>query len=158
MVNFSNNTFSTLKKLLNQKLFKKILIISGKKSYFASGAEKLIKKTLKDKETYLLLKKNKEERFLIIMMLAPMMAVLISFYLYPTFYNLYNSFTDLSLLGLKKGGAYIGFDNYIRLFQDKAFGRLLWNTFFWLTFVSVSLRLVFGILLALLLIIIYNFF
>ena len=61
------------------------------------------------------------------MMLAPMMAVLISFYLYPTFYNLYNSFTDLSLLGLKKGGAYIGFDNYIRLFQDKAFGRLLWN-------------------------------
>ena len=34
MVNFSNNTFSTLKKLVNQKLFKKILIISGKKSYF----------------------------------------------------------------------------------------------------------------------------
>ena len=30
MVNFSNNTFSTLKKLVNQKLFKKILIISGK--------------------------------------------------------------------------------------------------------------------------------
>ena len=59
MVNFSNNTFSTLKKLVNQKLFKKILIISGKKSYFASGAEKLIKKILKDKETYLLLKKNK---------------------------------------------------------------------------------------------------
>ena len=59
MVNFSNNSFSTLKKLVNQKLFKKILIISGKKSYFASGAEKLIKTTLKDKETYLLLKKNK---------------------------------------------------------------------------------------------------
>jgi multiple sugar transport system permease protein len=95
--------------------------------------------------------KNKKERFFIIMMLAPMMAVLISFYLYPTFYNLYNSFTDSSLLGLKKGGAYIGFDNYIRLFQDKAFGRLLWNTFFWLTFVSVSLRLVLGVLLALLL-------
>ena len=93
----------------------------------------------------MLLKKNKEERFFIIMMLVPMMAVLISFYLYPTFYNLYNSFTDSSLLGLKKGGA------YIRLFQDKAFGRLLWNTFFWLTFVSVSLRLVLGVLLALLL-------
>ena len=59
MVNFSNNAFSTLKKLVNQKFFKKILIISGKKSYFASGAEKLIKKILKDKETYLLLKKNK---------------------------------------------------------------------------------------------------
>ena len=59
MVNFSNNAFSTLKKLVNQKLFKKILVISGEKSYFASGANKLIKKTLKDKETYLLLKKNK---------------------------------------------------------------------------------------------------
>ena len=59
MVNFSNNTLSTLNKLVNQKSYKKILIISGRTSYFASGAEKLLKQTLKSKETYLLLKRSK---------------------------------------------------------------------------------------------------
>ncbi len=99
----------------------------------------------------MLFKRKKPEHFFITIMLAPMMVVLISFYLYPTFYNLYNSFTDLSLLGLKQGGEYIGFDNYLRLFHDEGFGHLIWNTFFWLTFVSVSLRIVLGVLLALLL-------
>jgi|TARA_Y100000294_G_C8566221_1_gene340923 alcohol dehydrogenase class IV len=58
-MNFSNNSISNLKKLVNPKKFGKILIISGKKSYFASGANKLIKQVLIDKETYLFLKKNK---------------------------------------------------------------------------------------------------
>ena len=52
MVNFSNNTFSTLKKLVNRKLFKKILIISGKKSYFASGAKEENENSIKWKRRH----------------------------------------------------------------------------------------------------------
>ena len=59
MINFSNNSLSTLDNLINEKPIKKILIISGKKSYFASGADKIIKQILKNKESYFFLKKNK---------------------------------------------------------------------------------------------------
>ena len=64
-------------------------------------------------------------------------------------YNIKNSFTDLNLLGLRDGGKWVGIDNYIALFNDSDFKKVVFNTLFWLTFVSVSLRLVIGFALAL---------
>ena len=85
------------------------------------------------------------------LMLAPVFFSLVFFYGYPTLFNLYNSLTDLSLLGLKTGGTFIGLQNYAELLSSKDFYRVLWNTLFWLTAVSVTLRIVLGLLLALLL-------
>jgi multiple sugar transport system permease protein len=93
----------------------------------------------------------KGERRFVVTMLAPVFVVLVGFYVYPTFFNLYNSFTDLSLLGLRRGGAVVGLDNYARLLTSAAFYRVLWNTAFWLTAVSVALRVALGFGLALLL-------
>jgi multiple sugar transport system permease protein len=91
------------------------------------------------------------ERPFIVFMLVPAFFFLVMFYLYPTLFNLVNSFTDLSLFGLKRGGAWIGFANYIELLTSDDFRHVLWNTAFWLTFVSVTVRIVLGLLLALLL-------
>jgi len=70
---------------------------------------------------------------------------------YPTLINLYNSFTDLSLLGLRKGGSFIGLKNYLKALSSKNFHLVLWNTAFWLTAVSVGLRIILAFGLALLL-------
>ena len=60
-------------------------------------------------------------------MLAPAGFFLICFYLHPTLFNLANSLTDLSLFGLKRGGAWIGLDNYIELVTSPDFRRVLCN-------------------------------
>jgi len=77
-------------------------------------------------------------------MLLPAFGMMAAFFLWPTLFNIRNSFTDLSLLGLRDGGDWIGFDNYIQLFRDPDFRKVVFNTLFWLTFVSVTLRLVLG--------------
>jgi len=91
------------------------------------------------------------ERLFVPLMLSPIFFFLFFFYGYPTLYNLYNSFTDLNLLGMKTGGAFVGLKNYVQLLTSTDFYRVLWNTLFWLTAVSVGLRIVLGLLLALLL-------
>ena len=73
------------------------------------------------------------------------------FYLYPTAYNLQNSFTDLSLFGLKRGGQWVGVQNYVELLTATEFRRVLWNTTVWLTLVGVSVRILLGVALAFLL-------
>jgi len=94
---------------------------------------------------------GERDRLFVALMLAPIFFFLIFFYGYPTLFNLYNSFTDLNLMGLKKGGEFIGFEHYAELLTSRDFFRVLWNTLFWLTAVSVSIRLLLGLLLALLL-------
>ena len=91
------------------------------------------------------------ERLFILLLLTPIFFFLVFFYGYPTLFNLYNSLTDLSLLGLKTGGAFVGLENYVELLISKDFYRVLWNTLFWLTAVSVVLRILLGLLLALVL-------
>ena len=93
----------------------------------------------------------KGERQFVVTMLAPIFLILICFYLYPTVFNFYNSFTDLSLLGLRRGGSFIGLGNYAKLLGSADFYRVLWNTAVWLTAVSVALRVVLGFGVALLL-------
>ena len=91
------------------------------------------------------------DRPFIIFMLLPAFFFLVMFYAYPAAFNLMNSFTDLSLFGLKRGGAWVGLDNYLELVSSPDFRRVLWNTVFWLTVVAVGVRIVLGLLLALLL-------
>ncbi len=91
------------------------------------------------------------ERPFVVFMLLPAFFFLVMFYLYPTLFNLQNSFTDLSLFGLRRGGEWIGVANYIELVTSSDFRRVLWNTVFWLTIIGVTVRIVLGLALALLL-------
>ncbi len=57
MINRINKT-SDLKKFLENKIFQKILIISGKNSFYKTGADNLLSKYLKNKDFFLYLKKG----------------------------------------------------------------------------------------------------
>jgi multiple sugar transport system permease protein len=91
------------------------------------------------------------ERLFITLMLAPAFVILALFYAYPTLQNLAISLTDLTLLRLRQGGSFIGFENYREFLTSPDFGHLLFNTVVWLTALSVILRLVLGLGMALLL-------
>ena len=93
----------------------------------------------------------RRERPFVVFALIPAFFFLVMFYVYPTLFNFQNSFTDLSLFGLKRGGQWIGVANYVELLTSRDLRRVLWNTAFWLTFVGVTVRIVLGLLLALLL-------
>ncbi len=84
-------------------------------------------------------------------MLLPVFAVLVAFYLYPTLYNIELSFTDITLLNLQMGGSPVGLENYREFLSGSGFWDLAVNTIFWLTAVTVLLRLFLGLLFALLL-------
>ena len=88
------------------------------------------------------------DRPFVTLLLLPAFFFLAMFYLYPTAYTLAASFTDLSLLGLKKGGQWVGVRNYVALLASPEFSRVLYNTTVWLTLVGVSVRIVLGVLLA----------
>ena len=90
-------------------------------------------------------------RLFITVMLVPTMALLLLFYGYPIIDNLRMSFTDLSLLGMRTGGSWVGLDNYSEFFHDDDFGHILFNTLVWLTLTSVVVRLLMGLGIAVLL-------
>jgi len=91
------------------------------------------------------------ERRFIALMLAPAFLILAAFYAYPTFQNAAISLTDLSLLKLRSGGSFVGLDNYREFLTNPEFGHLLFNTVVWLTALSVVLRILIGLGMALLL-------
>jgi multiple sugar transport system permease protein len=93
----------------------------------------------------------RRDRPFIVFMLVPAFFFLVMIYVYPVAFNLTNSFTDLSLFGLRRGGNWIGLDNYLELITSSDFRRVLWNTVVWLTLIAVGVRIVLGLLLALLL-------
>ena len=90
-------------------------------------------------------------RGFVLLALVPTFFFLVCFYVYPTLFNLETSFTDLSLFGLRKGGEWVGFENYAELFASGDFRRVLWNTIVWLTLIGVGVRILLGLALALLL-------
>jgi multiple sugar transport system permease protein len=90
-------------------------------------------------------------RLFIFAMLAPSFTLLVLFYAYPIFKNLTMSFTDLSLLGMSRGGNWIGLDNYREILRSGDFGHILFNTLIWLTVTSVAIRLLMGLGMAVLL-------
>ncbi len=91
-----------------------------------------------------------QRRFLLVA-LVPTFFFLACFYIYPTVFNLETSFTDLSLFGLRKGGEWVGVDNYVEILASGDFRRVVWNTVIWLTIVGVSVRIALGLALAFLL-------
>jgi multiple sugar transport system permease protein len=91
------------------------------------------------------------ERPFIALMLAPAFVILGAFYAYPTFRNAAISLTDLTLLKLRRGGDFVGLANYREFLTSPDFGHLLFNTVVWLTALSVVLRILIGLGMALLL-------
>jgi multiple sugar transport system permease protein len=91
------------------------------------------------------------ERRFVVTMLVPAFFFLVMFYAYPAAFNVVNSFTDLSLMGLRRGGEWVGVANYVELLTSPDFGRVLWNTVVWLTLCGVTVRILLGLAIALLL-------
>jgi len=91
------------------------------------------------------------DRLFIAAMVGPTLALLLLFYGYPTLDNLWISFTDLSLTGMKRGGSWVGLDNYRELVAAGDLSHLLFNTLVWLTAISVLIRLLIGLGIAVLL-------
>ena len=89
-------------------------------------------------------------RLFIAAMLLPTLTLLVLFYGYPVFKNLTLSFTDLSLLGMRQGGRWVGLDNYRELARTGDLGHILFNTLVWLTATSVAIRLLLGLAIAVL--------
>ena len=58
MISKKNLTKSDIKKLLNDKFFKKVFIITGKNSFFKSGANIFFKKLISDKQTKIFFKSS----------------------------------------------------------------------------------------------------
>lgn len=92
-----------------------------------------------------------QDRMTIFWMLLPTFLILVGFYLYPTIYNLELSFTDITLLKLRQGGDFVGVENYTEFLSSSSFFDIAINTVFWLTAVTVVLRLILGLGIALLL-------
>jgi len=91
-----------------------------------------------------------ERRFLLVALL-PTFFFLLCFYVYPMVFNIETSLTDLSLFGLRRGGDWVGVENYVEIFRSGDFRSVLWNTIVWLTIVGVSVRILLGLALAFLL-------
>lgn len=91
------------------------------------------------------------DRMTVFAMLFPTFLVLVGFYLYPTLYNLELSFTDITLLKLRQGGDWVGLANYWEFLTSSSSFHIAFNTIFWLTAVSVTIRMILGLGFALLL-------
>ncbi len=73
---------------------------------------------------------RKSEGFLYVL---PALAFVTAFVLWPLAQLVYLSLTDTSLLG---GGEWVGFENYIKAFEDKSFWRALWFTLKYTVFIT----------------------
>ena len=83
------------------------------------------------------------------LLLAPALLILVFLFLAPAAYNFVLSFQDISFFKLGEG-RWNGLQNYVRLFRDPTTRVALFNTVFWLTGVTVMIRLILGLGLALL--------
>jgi multiple sugar transport system permease protein len=83
--------------------------------------------------------------------LLPAFFFLACFYVYPSVFNIQTSLTDLGIFTLRRGGDWIGVENYVELLTRPDFRRVLFNTVVWLTLAGVTVRIVLGLALAFLL-------
>ncbi|MCM6764486.1 sugar ABC transporter permease [Rathayibacter sp. ZW T2_19] len=80
--------------------------------------------------------------------LAPLVAYLLVFYALPLYRNLELSLKDYTVRSFVQGdAAFIGFDNYVRVFQDATFGPALLHTAVF-TVVSIAFQFSIGLALA----------
>ncbi|NPV54228.1 MAG: sugar ABC transporter permease [Firmicutes bacterium] len=83
--------------------------------------------------------------------LMPALSILLLFFFFPSIYNFKLSFTDISLLDIRRGGRFIGLENYWQVLKDPNIHLAFKNTLLWLTGATVLIRILIGIPLALLL-------
>ena len=74
--------------------------------------------------------------------LTPAFVILLLFLIFPLFWNVYISLHDVSLVNLLQGWTYVGWQNFLELFEDSNFQTSLKVT---LEFVVGSVALQFGI-------------
>jgi multiple sugar transport system permease protein len=79
------------------------------------------------------------------LLLAPFLIVYGLLFLYPTIKMIVMTFTKDPLIG---SGDWVGFRNYIKLFNDKLFGTAIWNTFYFVL-LSVIPSTLLGLVIAL---------
>ncbi len=84
-------------------------------------------------------------------LLAPAMLVMALLFLFPAVYNVVLAFQRLSPYDAPGDAVWVGLQNFRDVFTDPQTGRSAFNTVFWLTGVTVAIRLVAGMALALLL-------
>lgn len=84
--------------------------------------------------------------------IAPTIILLVTFSILPILVSLVVSFTNMNLKGLKDFSTikFVGFDQYIQVFQDEAFLKAMYNTFFYVI-IGVPLVVICSLLVALLL-------
>jgi multiple sugar transport system permease protein len=83
--------------------------------------------------------------------LLPSIAIMLVFFIYPILLTFFYSFTNLALTGASaKQLKFIGFDNYIHMFQDPTVRVSIWNTLIFLIGSAVIGQQVLGFLIALL--------
>ncbi|MCR5031299.1 MAG: sugar ABC transporter permease [Lachnospiraceae bacterium] len=83
--------------------------------------------------------------------LAPFFISYFLFFIFPTFYSLFISFTDWDSLVGEAGRQFVGFANYVRLFtKDKLFFKAMGNTFLFMI-IYIPLLIIGGLVLAVLL-------
>ncbi len=76
--------------------------------------------------------------------LAPAIIFFIVFIAYPILFIGYGSLFNWSTLSNMK---FVGFENYVKLFQDEVFGITIRNSLYWIL-ITVSVQMLFGFLLA----------
>ena len=80
--------------------------------------------------------------------LAPLVAYLLVFYLYPMYRNLDLSLRDYTVYSFVHGGApFVGLGNYTQVFHDPTFATALINTLLF-TFISLAFQFAIGMALA----------
>jgi multiple sugar transport system permease protein len=84
-------------------------------------------------------------------LLTPALLVMALLFLFPAIYNVILAFQKLTPYDAPGDAVWVGLQNFREVFTDPQTGRSAFNTVFWLTAVTVAIRLVAGMALALLL-------
>jgi multiple sugar transport system permease protein len=91
-------------------------------------------------------KSSKNDRYLSWFMIIPALAVVAVLIVVPMIYSFSLSLTNMNLLK-PASTQFIGFRNYIRLFQDEIFWRAFWNTILFMT-LAVNVEFILGLFIA----------
>ena len=70
----------------------------------------------------------RQDRRLYLWFLAPMVILLFGLTIYPVLYGINTSFTNLNLARPHIETSYVGFDNYVAMYQSNSFRRVVQNT------------------------------
>ena len=73
----------------------------------------------------MMLRNKRNEALIALLLVAPFVAIYGLIFIYPTIRMLIISFQDAPLIG---SGAFVGLDNYTRLWSDRRFDTAFWNT------------------------------